>query len=230
MTIGNYAKAARPHVVFVGCPWKTIRSKYEKIFNKKTFKRRNPLVFVIIGRDGNQRAEDLFAEIKRQIDSCSCALFDVSGGNANVSLEFGYAQGLPVKSFVFVNEHKKFAQDRGPNAAIISDLSGVRRNAYKNEDSLERLLRQFADQHEYTQRVTKLATKHRLTGKERSALMALLRAFTDFGRMRRADLLQRITAELNCAHSIAEKALEVAKRNRLITISVGQHGYTTLRA
>jgi hypothetical protein len=54
----------RPHVVFIGCPWKTIRPKYERVFAKKTLKRRNPLLFVIVGRDGNQRAEDLGAEIK----------------------------------------------------------------------------------------------------------------------------------------------------------------------
>jgi hypothetical protein len=78
----------RPHVVFLGFPWHTIRPKYERVFAKKTFKRRNPLRFVIIGRDGNQRAEDLYAEIRRQIDSSSVAIFDVSGGNANVSLEF----------------------------------------------------------------------------------------------------------------------------------------------
>jgi hypothetical protein len=228
MASGNSIRI-RPHVVFVGCPWHTIRPKYERIFDKKTFRRRNPLVFVIIGRDGNQRAEDLFAEIKRQIDSSSCAIFDASGGNANVSLEFGYAQGLEVQSYVFVNEHKKFASDSGPSAPIISDLSGVRRNAYKNEQTLERLLRQFADQHEYTVRVAKIASKHRLTMGERAALMSVPRAFADFTRMRRADLRQRVKADSGYGDEVVDSAIEIAKRNKLINISVGQHGYTKLR-
>ena len=219
----------KPQLVFVGCPWRTIRPKYERIFNKKTFKRRFPLAFAIVGRDGNQRAEDLFAEIKRQIDTCSVAIFDVSGGNANVALEFGYAQGLDIQCYVFVNEHGQFARERGPSAALISDLSGVRRNPYKNEQTLERLLRQFADQHDYTKRVAKIAVKYRLSIKERAALMEIPRALKDTSRMRRADLRQRIKAEANCDDEIAEKAIEGAKKGKLIEISVGQHGYTKLR-
>lgn len=219
----------KPQVVFVGCPWRTIRPKYERIFSKRTFKRRFPLAFVIVGRDGNQRAEDLFAEIKRQIDSCSVAIFDVSGGNANVALEFGYAQGLEVPSFVFANVHRQFARDREPGAALISDLSGVRRNQYKNEQALERLLRQFAEQHDYTQRVARVGAKYKLSTKERAALMSIPRAFGNSDRMRRADLRLRIKAEANCNDDVAERAIEAAKKGRLIEISVGQHGYTKLR-
>lgn len=219
----------KPQLVFVGCPWRTIRPKYERIFNKKTFKRRFPLAFVIIGRDGNQRAEDLFAEIKRQIDSASVAIFDVSGGNANVALEFGYAQGLEVPSYVFVNVHGQFARAPDVRAALISDLSGVRRNPYKNEHTLERLLRLFAEQHDYTQRVARVASKYRLSTKERATLMSIPRAFRDSERMRRADLRQRIKAETDCDDDIAEKAIEAAKKGRLIEISVGQHGYTKLK-
>jgi hypothetical protein len=219
----------RPQVVFVGCPWYTIRPKYERIFAKKTFKRRNPLRFVIVGRDGNQRAEDLFAEIRRQIDSSSVAIFDVSGGNANASLEFGYAQGLEVQSYVFVNVHGKFAADTGPNAAIISDLSGLRRNPYKNEQTLERHLRQFADQHAYTVKVAKIAAKRRLKAGEKAALMSVPRVFADFTRIRRADLRQLVIAESGYGDQVVEKVIDIAKRNKLIKISVGQHGYTTLR-
>jgi hypothetical protein len=223
------AESIRPQVVFVGCPWRTIRPKFERVFNKKTFKRRFPLAFTIVGRDGNQRAEDLFAEIKRQIDTCSVAIFDVSGGNANVALEFGYAQGLEVQCYVFVNEHRQFARDLKPSQAIISDLGGVRRNPYKNEEALERLLRQFAEQHDYTKRVRKTAVKHRFSILEEAALMAIPRAFTDSNKMRRADLRQRIKADYGCGDEIAEKVIEAAKKGKLIEISVGQHGYTKLR-
>jgi len=43
--------------VFIGCPYKTIRPKYERVIDnlKKSF----PLSFVIVGRGDGQEAEDL---------------------------------------------------------------------------------------------------------------------------------------------------------------------------
>ncbi len=46
--------------------------------------------------------------------------------------------------------------------------------------------------------------------------------------MRRADLKNYIVAETDCEEETAEKGIDVAKKGRLIEISVGQHGYTTL--
>lgn len=218
----------RPHAVFVGCPWRTIRPKYERIFNKKTFKRRFPISFVIIGRDGNQRAEDLFAEIKRQIDSSSCAILDVSGGNSNVALEFGYVEGKSQRSYVFVNVHQRFAQQGGSSAAIISDLSGLRRNPYKNEAGLKKLLIQFAQQHPYCIRVVKAANKLKASKKVKAALMSIPRAFTSVEKLRRADLMYSVMQDSGCDQETADKAIEYAKKGKLIEISVGQYGYTTL--
>jgi hypothetical protein len=218
----------KPQLVFIGCPWRTIRPKYERIISKRTYKRRYPLAFVIIGREGNQRAEDLFSEIKKQIDRSSCAILDVSGGNANVALEFGYAEGRDIKTHVFVNEHKKFAQDRGLGSSLISDLSGVRRNAYKNERSLEVLVKQFAQQHPYTQRVEKSIHGRELSLDLKAALMAIPRAFKDKDKMRRADLRDDVLSEAGCSEEVASSAIEEAKRGSLIEVSVGQHGYTTL--
>jgi hypothetical protein len=202
---------SKPHMVFVGCPWKTIRQKYEKVFDRKTFKRRFPLSFVIVGRDGNQLAEDLFKEIKRRIDSCSCALFDVSGGNANVALEYGYADGQEVPAYVFMNENKQFAKVGSANA-IVSDLSGVRRNSYKNQGALKRALEQFAKQHRYTVRVSKATSRFRLSVPVKAALMAVPRAFTNSDRLRRADLMQHVMDDAGCDNRIADKAIDCARK------------------
>src|SRR4051812_37933573 len=79
--------AAIPNQVFLGVPWKTIRAKYEKITER--LRKKYPLAFVIVGRDDNQDADDLLEIIKKRILTSSFAIFDATGGNANVSLEFG---------------------------------------------------------------------------------------------------------------------------------------------
>jgi hypothetical protein len=58
--------------------------------------------------------------------------------------------------------------------------------------------------------------------------MSIPRAFVDAERMRRVDLKNRIIADTGCSDDIAERAIELAKKSRLIAISVGQHGYTEL--
>ena len=76
--------------VFVGCPWRNVRPKYEAAIAK--LERRFPLHLVIVGRDESQDAEELFAVIQQKLLFSSDAIFDVTGGNPNVSLEFGIAE------------------------------------------------------------------------------------------------------------------------------------------
>jgi hypothetical protein len=81
----------------------------------------------------------------------------------------------------------------------------------------------------YTQRVAKVATKFRLPKAARAALSSIPRAFSDQDRLRRADLKFQVMSETGCDDAAAEKAIEAAKRGKLIEINVGQHGYTRLR-
>ena len=69
--------------VFIGCPWKIIRPKYLKIVKKLEHK--FPIHFVLIGREQNQRAEELLGLIKKNLLSSTVAIFDVTAGNPNVS-------------------------------------------------------------------------------------------------------------------------------------------------
>jgi hypothetical protein len=43
--------------VFIGCPWRIVRPKYEEAI--KRINRKYPLSFIIIGKDSSQEAEDL---------------------------------------------------------------------------------------------------------------------------------------------------------------------------
>jgi len=88
-----------PNQVFVGLPWKNVRPKYDKII--ATLEKKFPLYFTIVGRNDAQLAEDLFEIIKQRIATSSYAVFDATGGNANVSLEYGYAEGIEVPRAIF---------------------------------------------------------------------------------------------------------------------------------
>src|SRR4051812_31915807 len=105
-----------PNQVFVGLPWKNVRAKYDRIIDKLA--KKYPLHFTIVGRDDNQDAAALFEVIKERIGSSSYAVFDATGGNANVSLEYGYAEGLEVPRAIFLSAHK--AAQRAGGDPIIS--------------------------------------------------------------------------------------------------------------
>jgi len=93
-----------PNQIFIGLPWKNVRPKYEHILPK--LEKQYPLHFTIVGRDDGQGAENLLEIIKQRIASSSYAVFDATGGNANVSLEYGYAEGLEVPRAIFLSAHK----------------------------------------------------------------------------------------------------------------------------
>src|SRR5712692_8607564 len=117
--------AAIPNQVFLGLPWKTVRPKYERLVEKlrKTY----PLAFVIVGREENQDAEDLLEVIKKRILTCSYAIFDATGGNANVSLEFGFADANDVPRALYLSTHKA-AKAASRESPIIADLAGKKQN------------------------------------------------------------------------------------------------------
>jgi hypothetical protein len=91
-------RPAQPDVianqVFLAIPWKGVRPRYERCVDH--LGSRSPLSFIIVGRADSQNADDLLEVIKERLESSSFAVFDASGGNANVSLEYGYAEALDI--------------------------------------------------------------------------------------------------------------------------------------
>jgi hypothetical protein len=138
-----------PNQVFVGLPWKNVRAKYDRIIDD--FAKKYALYFTIVGRDDGRDAAALFEIIKERIGSSSYAVFDATGGNANVSLEYGYAEGLDVPRAIFLSDHKA-AQRTAVGQPIISDLTGMRRVQYKTEKRLAEELERVASEHDYTKR------------------------------------------------------------------------------
>jgi hypothetical protein len=176
--------------VFVGCPWRIVRAKYERAID--SLSKKYPLSFVIVGRGDRQDAEDLLKIIKEKLLSSSCAVFDATGGNPNVSLEFGIAE---------TNDSTHAAAMRASrDAAIIADLAGKRRQQYTQEPMLRSLLGVFCRDHAYSKRFESFLQKQfrrRNKGdKKRARALALkvLHSLDGQPTLRRADLVQRLLA------------------------------------
>jgi hypothetical protein len=194
MTIAK--RAFIPNQVFVGLPWKIVRPKYERII--PTLEKKYPLHFTIVGREDSQNAEALFEVIKQRIETSSHAVFDATGGNANVSLEYGYAEGIEVPRTIFLSTRKAAQKAEDP---IISDLTGIRRVQYKTEAKLEAQLRKLCREHDYTRRFEKalrkiLKEKARGPKKRARALaLKLVKALGGKAEMRRAELVQHLQVQ-----------------------------------
>ena len=126
-----------PNQVFVGLPW-SARGRYEHVLDRLRI--RSALAFVIVGRNDRQDAEDLLVLIKERIESSSYGIFDATAGNPNVSLEYGYAEAIDLPRVLYLSTHGGGARRTPKDAPIIADLAGKRRNQYKQERALARLL------------------------------------------------------------------------------------------
>ena len=198
-------RRARPAVadvianqVFLAIPWKGFRPKYEKALD--SLKSRSPLSFVIVGRSDSQDAEDLLEVIKERLQSSSYAIFDATAGNANVSLEYGYAEALDIPRALYLSTHGRATKSTS-DAPIIADLAGKRRNQYKQEAALKRLLSEFSKLHAYTVRFERFLSdigKRANSGtKKRSRALALkvVHALDGVRHVRRADIVQKLQAD-----------------------------------
>ena len=187
-----------PNQVFIGLPWRNVRPKYDRIIPK--LENNYPLYFTIVGRDDGQDARALFEVIKSRIAASRYAVCDATAGNANVSLEYGYAEGIEVPRAIFLSAHKA-AQKASAGDPIISDLTGMRRVQYKTKVTLATELHKLCREHDYTKRFEKALRKIQKNKgkgpKKRGRALALkvLKALGGKAKMRRADLVQHLQAQ-----------------------------------
>src|ERR1700694_4201993 len=114
------SRATIPNQVFIGLAWKNGRGRFENVINRLQI--RSPLSYVIVGRNVDQDAEDLLKVIKAKLENSTYAIFDATAGNANVSLEYGYAEAKNIPRALYISTHK--AAQRSGTPSIISDLAG----------------------------------------------------------------------------------------------------------
>jgi hypothetical protein len=192
--------------VFVGLPWRNVKPKYERCIEQ--LHRDFPLYFTIVGKDDGQDAVNLFEIIKKRIANSSWAIFDATGGNANVSLEYGYAEGIGVEKSLFTSSHK--TTHKGSGQTIISDLQGTRRVQYTTEPKLLAALTRFCKEHAYTARfehaIEKMFDGHGAVAKRkgRALAIAIIRCLDGRIEIRRSDVLTRVQALKHSADDVDE--------------------------
>jgi hypothetical protein len=187
-----------PNQVFIGCPWKTVHSKYQQAID--SLKNKFPLSFVIVGRDEDQDAEDLLTIIKGKLVSSSYAIFDATGGNANVSLEYGYAEAIDLPRTLYLSSHE--ASHRSTtDSPIIADLAGKRQMRYKQINRLKSLLTTFAKTHNYTKQFEQFLKKEfrrAVKGdkkRARSLALKIIHSLDEQEKVRREDIIQQMLAD-----------------------------------
>jgi hypothetical protein len=220
-----------PNQVFVGMPWKNVRTRYEKLIDR--LKVLSPLSFVIVGRGDNQDAEDLLEVIKGKLDESSYAIFDATGGNANVSLEYGYAEAKNIPRGLYMSTHK--AAHKGRDASIISDLAGKMRKHYSNEAALRTLLSHFSDTHAYTKRFNKaLAKEFRRKDKGtkkrlRALALKVIHGLDGQSDGRRDDLVENLRAD-QVTYKMGEidEVIKRLHKHNLILVEPGRYSRVSI--
>lgn len=220
-----------PNQVFIGLPWKNVRRRFENVIDRLQI--RSPLSFVIVGRDDSQDAEDLLEVIKQKLENSSYAIFDATAGNANVSLEYGYAEAKNIPRVLYMSTHKAAHKSRDPS--IISDLAGKRRNHYSNEEKLFSLMQEFSGRHPFTLRFEKVLVREfaRQTkgAKKRSRALALkvIHGLDGQSDVRRDDLVQRLSADIvSYSQTEIEEMVRRLHRTRLINVERGRYSRVTI--
>jgi hypothetical protein len=213
-----------PNQVFVGLPW-TSRTRWDRVID--WLRVRSPLSFVVVGRNDKQDAEDLLAVIKERIDSSSYGIFDATAGNPNVSLEYGYAEAIDLPRVLYLSTHGGTTH-AAKDAPIIADLAGKRRNQYKQEKGLKRLLGEFSKGHAYTirfERFMQSSFKRASSGKKKRARALALKVIHKLEgstQVRRADIVQQLQGDV--ARYSEREVDEMVKRLHRATLIRSQQG------
>lgn len=214
-----------PNQVFIGCPWKAYRPKYEKLIEE--LNKKFPLSFVIVGRGDGQNAQDLLDKIKDKLFASSSAIFDASAGNANVSLEYGMAEVKEIPRAIYISKHK-LSKDVNVDAAIISDLAGKTRNEYKQLNGLRRLLVQFAQTHSYTKRFeTFFKKEYKRLGKGskkslRALTLKIIHILDQKDSVRRSDVVQELIGQ-GYEESVVNECIKKLHSARIARCTEGRY-------
>jgi hypothetical protein len=108
--------------VFVGCPY-TPAKIYK---NLRAALDRLPIEFVFA--DSSIKTQHVVERVRRGITRTDYSLFDITGWNANVTLEVGLAEGLNKDYYIL------FHPGRGSRREPPADLKGLQRLEYRKLD------------------------------------------------------------------------------------------------
>jgi len=217
--------------IFIGCPWRGILPKYEAAL--PDVRKKYPISFVIVGRRDTQDTKDLFELIKQRILGSSYSVFDATGGNANVSLEYGFAEAVGAPRALYSCTHRATRAAANQDTAIISDLAGKTRNHYSQSNDLKNLLGVLCRDHPYTKHFEKFLVtkfKRKSKGEKKTARALALKIIHQMD-----GYLMRSRGEVVYAMTLAgyrtweiEEMLTALRSAKLISCSVGNASQVTI--
>jgi hypothetical protein len=180
-----------PNRIFLAYQWKDYRETYEEAC--ASLHRQFPLYFYALGRPKGEPAQQLMEKIVTVMSRSTSAVFDASKGSPNVSLEYGMATTMGIKSFLLIDEHT-LPGSVTPGTAIISDLAGSMENRWdvKDASTLKVHLSAIATDHEYTKRFRRYCRDRRLVAGQFRQPLKVIRLFDEREAILRREVLDEL--------------------------------------
>ena len=212
-----------PNRVFLAYPWETYRKYYEDVSRK--LHQKYPVYFYAVGREKGIPATILFERIKSVVATSSCAVFDASKGNPNVSLEYGLAEVTPsLQLFLLIDEHT-IPSRATPGTPIIADLAGFTQNRWRIDTPSRRKdqLEAIAKERPYTKRFNQWTRRHKMRGAAIASHLRIIRKFDQREEILRRELVDELLVESSARNEQSIDArLKQLHKGGLITISRGR--------
>jgi nucleoside 2-deoxyribosyltransferase len=210
--------------VFFGVPWRGIMPKFETVLND--LKDEYPVHCVVFGRTTDIRAAELWQSIKTEIDRSAATVFDVTGSNPNVALEFGYAEALG-KHRILTNCESK--SRKSSSKSIMSDLAGQIRAPYRTTRSLKPIVKEVFDTNPYVVRYQRTMKSAQWGKRKQNVALGVVRQLAGGKRLSKPDLTVAIEAEFSTYNTVDVPALiNEMKDAKLLIIKRGPQGGVTI--
>ncbi len=216
---------AKLHQVFVGCPFlKAIRKNYDRL--KADLEKETPLHIVLADTAAITSTDYLLEHITTLIRESAGCIFDVTGGNPNVSLEVGVAHALPADFLLALYTRKPRTQRNAQEALeregevrpIISDLQGRNRIEYKTYKTLkEQATSRYLERLPYVRRWRDFRKRNR------SLVKSALEVFSEIRTSGRT-VRPRVIALLDGTGIQADTLLKALSQAKLLTVKRGRNG------
>lgn len=216
---------AKSYQVFIGCPFLTaIRKNYDRL--KEELEDETPLHVVLADTAAVSSTDYLLEHITNLIRESATCVFDVTGGNPNVSLEVGIAHALPSDFLLALYTRKPRVQQNaeqtlereGETRPIISDLQGRNRIEYKTFRTLKDTLeRRHLSRLPYMKRWKEFAARNRRLVEP---ALEVFREIRTSGRTVRP----RVIAMLDGTGILADDLLRLLSQAKLLTVKRGRAG------
>ena len=209
----------------MGCPFlKAIRKNYDKL--KADLEKETPLHIVLADTAAITSTDYLLEHITTLIRESAGCIFDVTGGNPNVSLEVGVAHALPADFLLALYTRKPRSQRNAQEALeregevrpIISDLQGRNRIEYKTYKTLkEQAMSRYLGRLPYVRRWRDFRKRNR------NLVKSALEIFSEIRTSGRT-VRPRVIALLDGTGIQADTLLRALSQAKLLTVKRGRSG------